>query len=113
MRMMPGDKIHKAIRDLPASYQAEVLDFVEYLKAKADRAASIEECRVLKPISRFLSLNITSCHLRSFQSVVQEVRQLAAARCQYKVMLRVGSDEMRPGAGKDQDKGRRTGIEPG
>ena len=43
--MMPGDKIQKAIQDLPASHQAEVLDFVEYLKAKADRAASIEECR--------------------------------------------------------------------
>ena len=43
--MRPSEKIQRALQDLPTAYQAEVLDFVEYLKAKADREASIEECR--------------------------------------------------------------------
>lgn len=43
--MLPGEKIQKALQDLPVAYQAEVLDFVEYLKTKADRVAFIEECR--------------------------------------------------------------------
>lgn len=43
--MLLSEKIQKCLQDLPASFQAEVLDFVEYLKAKADRGAVIQECR--------------------------------------------------------------------
>ena len=43
--MLPSEKILRVLQDLPATYQAEVLDFVEYLKAKAAREASSEECR--------------------------------------------------------------------
>lgn len=43
--MLPSEKIQKVLQDLPVLYQAEVLDFVEYLKAKADQVAFAEECR--------------------------------------------------------------------
>lgn len=43
--MLPSEKIQKVLQDLPSAYQTEVLDFVEYLKAKADRASFDEECR--------------------------------------------------------------------
>jgi len=43
--MLPSEKIQKVLQDLPDSYQAEVLDFVEYLKAKADVGVFNQECR--------------------------------------------------------------------
>jgi hypothetical protein len=38
-----AEKIQQYIQRLPASFQAEVLDFVEYLVAKAEREALEEE----------------------------------------------------------------------
>ena len=35
--MAIAEKIHQYVQKLPASFQAEVLDFVEYLFAKAER----------------------------------------------------------------------------
>ena len=40
---MEMDEIQQTIRKLPASYQAQVLDFAEYLVAKAQREAAREE----------------------------------------------------------------------
>lgn len=37
MRMAIPDQIQRYVRSLPASVQAEVLDFVQYLAAKAAR----------------------------------------------------------------------------
>jgi hypothetical protein len=34
------DKIHEGVQQLPIAFQAEVLDFVQYLLAKAKREAS-------------------------------------------------------------------------
>ena len=36
------EKIHQRVQRLPASFQAEVLDFVEYLLAKAKREEAEE-----------------------------------------------------------------------
>ena len=54
--MLPGEKIQKYLHDLPVSYQAEVLDFVEYLKAKADRGAVIEERRDWSSLSLYSAM---------------------------------------------------------
>ena len=43
--MLPSEKIQEYLQELPASLQTEVLDFVEYLKAKVDRGAVMQECR--------------------------------------------------------------------
>ena len=40
---MEMDEIEETVRKLPASYQAQVLDFVEYLVAKAEREAARQE----------------------------------------------------------------------
>lgn len=37
--MILSEKIQQRVQRLPASFQAEVLDFVEYLAAKAEREA--------------------------------------------------------------------------
>ena len=54
--MLPSEKIQKVLQGLPISYQAEVLDFVEYLKAKADRSAFTEECKDWSNFSLYSAL---------------------------------------------------------
>jgi hypothetical protein len=54
--MLPSERIQEYLKDLPASYQAEVLDFVEYLKAKADRGAVMEECRDWSNLSLYSAM---------------------------------------------------------
>lgn len=38
-----SERIQKHVQSLPASFQAEVLDFVEYLAGKAEREAARQE----------------------------------------------------------------------
>jgi len=45
------EKIQQYIQRLPASFQSEVLDFVEYLLAKAEREALREEERIWSDLS--------------------------------------------------------------
>jgi len=55
--MLPSDKIQQYLQDLPASYQAEVLDFVEYhLKVKADRGAVMDVCRDWSNLSPYSAM---------------------------------------------------------
>ena len=44
-------EIQEAVQQLPPSFQAEVLDFVEYLLAKAEREALREEERLWSSLS--------------------------------------------------------------
>jgi hypothetical protein len=41
--MVLAEKIQQCVERLPAAFQAEVLDFVEYLLAKAEREAVRQE----------------------------------------------------------------------
>ena len=43
--MLLSERIQQYIEQLPASFQAEVLDFVEYLAAKAEREQRQQERR--------------------------------------------------------------------
>lgn len=43
--MLPSEKIQKVLQHLPAAYQAEILEFAEYLKEKAAREACGIQCR--------------------------------------------------------------------
>ena len=43
--MLIREQIQEYVVKLPASFQAEVLDFVEYLIAKAEREGLVEENR--------------------------------------------------------------------
>jgi hypothetical protein len=54
--MLLSEKIQKYLQDLPASFQAEVLDFVEYLKVKADQGAVIQECRDWSNLSLYYAM---------------------------------------------------------
>lgn len=54
--MLPSEKIQKTLEDLPASYQAEVLSFLEYLKTKADRDAFCQECRDRSNLSLYSAM---------------------------------------------------------
>lgn len=51
-----SEKIQKYLQELPTSLQAEVLDFVEYLKAKADREPVREECRDWSGLSLYSAM---------------------------------------------------------
>ncbi len=41
--MTLSERIQKHVQSLPASFQSEVLDFVQYLAAKAEREAARQE----------------------------------------------------------------------
>ena len=45
------ERIQAHLERLPPSFQAEVLDFVEYLQAKADREAVLAERRLWSDLS--------------------------------------------------------------
>jgi Protein of unknown function (DUF2281) len=45
------DKIHASVQQLPTAYQAEVLDFVEYLLAKTTRGAQEHEAGLWSDLS--------------------------------------------------------------
>ncbi|MBM3189136.1 MAG: DUF2281 domain-containing protein [Chloroflexi bacterium] len=49
--MALSERIQEHVERLPASLQAEVLDFVEYLLAKAEREAVREERRLWSDLS--------------------------------------------------------------
>jgi len=49
--MALSERIQEHVEKLPASLQAEVLDFVEYLLAKAEREAVREERRLWSDLS--------------------------------------------------------------
>ena len=49
--MILSERIQQHIQGLPASFQAEVLDFVEYLVAKAEREAVRQEGRSWSSLS--------------------------------------------------------------
>ena len=50
------DKIQQYMQRLPASFQAEILDFVEYLLAKAEREAARQEERDWSDLSLSLAM---------------------------------------------------------
>jgi hypothetical protein len=54
--MSVAEKICKHIQDLPESLQAEVLDFVGYLEAKATRQGSVHEHITSSEISLSLAM---------------------------------------------------------
>jgi hypothetical protein len=49
--MVIAEQIQQYVQKLPASFQAEVLDFVEYLLAKAERETLRHEERVWSDLS--------------------------------------------------------------
>jgi hypothetical protein len=49
--MMLSKKIQEYIQKLPASFQSEVLDYIEYLLAKAEREASRSEEKTWSDLS--------------------------------------------------------------
>jgi len=49
--MALSERIQEHVERLPASFQAEVLDFVEYLLAKAEREAVSQERRLWSNLS--------------------------------------------------------------
>jgi hypothetical protein len=49
--MLLSERIQQCVQRLPASFQAEVLDFVEYLAAKAEREAVMQEKRSWSSLS--------------------------------------------------------------
>ena len=49
--MILSERIQQHIQGLPASFQAEALDFVEYLVAKAEREAARQEKRSWSSLS--------------------------------------------------------------
>ncbi len=54
--MALADKIQQYLDRLPATFQAEVLDFVEYLLAKAEREAVRREERAWSDLSLALAM---------------------------------------------------------
>ena len=50
------DKIQASVQKLPAAYQAEVLDFVEYLLAKTTRDAREQEENLWSDLSLTLAM---------------------------------------------------------
>ena len=48
---MIAEKIQQYLQRLPASFQAEVLDFVEYLLAKAERSGLHREAEMWSDLS--------------------------------------------------------------
>jgi len=54
--MVITERIQQHIQELPASFQAEALDFVEYLLTKADREAIRREERAWSDASLALAL---------------------------------------------------------
>jgi len=54
--MILSERIQQHIQELPASLQAEVLDFVEYLAAKAEREATRQEKRSWSGLSLSLAM---------------------------------------------------------
>jgi hypothetical protein len=50
------DKIHASVQKLPTTYQAEVLDFVEYLLAKTTRDAREQEESLWSDLSLTLAM---------------------------------------------------------
>jgi hypothetical protein len=49
--MLLSERIHQCVQRLPASSQAEVLDFVEYLLSKAEREIAQREKRTWSSLS--------------------------------------------------------------
>ncbi len=49
--MVTSERIQQYVQRLPASFQAEVLDFVEYLLAKAEREIARREERAWSDLS--------------------------------------------------------------
>jgi alkylhydroperoxidase/carboxymuconolactone decarboxylase family protein YurZ len=49
--MLLSEKIQQYVQKLPPSFQAQVLDFVEYLEAKAERTAAQQEDREWSSLS--------------------------------------------------------------
>jgi hypothetical protein len=58
--MVVVEKIQQYVEKLPATFQAEVLDFVEYLLAKAEREAVRQEERAWSDLS-------LSCAMRGME----------------------------------------------
>jgi hypothetical protein len=58
--MVVVEKIQQYVERLPATFQAEVLDFVEYLLAKAEREAVRQEERAWSDLS-------LSCAMRGME----------------------------------------------
>ena len=54
--MVLSERIQQYVQRLPPSFQEEVLDFVEYLLAKADRAGVLQESRDWSHLSLSLAL---------------------------------------------------------
>ena len=54
--MVITERIQRRIQELPASFQTEVLDFVEYLLAKADRETLRQEERDWSSLSLTLAM---------------------------------------------------------
>ncbi len=54
--MLTMDRIQQLLEKLPASFQAEVLDFVEYIAAKASREAVRGEARDWSSLSAACSM---------------------------------------------------------
>jgi hypothetical protein len=56
IKMALAEKIQRYVDRLPAAFQAEVLDFVEYLLAKAEREAVRQEERAWSNLSLALAM---------------------------------------------------------
>ncbi|MBI4770072.1 MAG: DUF2281 domain-containing protein [Chloroflexi bacterium] len=54
--MVVTERIQQHVQRLPTSFQAEVLDFVEYLLAKVEREASRREGRAWSDLSLSLAM---------------------------------------------------------
>ena len=54
--MAIAEKIQQYVQKLPAAFQTEVLDFVEYLLAKIERESAREEERALSNMSLTLAM---------------------------------------------------------
>ena len=59
-----SERIQESLEQLPASFQAEVLDFIEYLAAKAEREAFEREKREWSHLSLSFAMSCSSSTFR-------------------------------------------------